>query len=117
MKILLATDGDTLQSKIAKRFGHAPYYLIFDSETSSLDVRINHGHDDNHAELDSFLNEGILQFIVGNIGPHAFKVLERRGAVVYLARKSTASDALDNFINKKLERLTEPTLKRSIEEH
>ena len=30
MKILLASDGKTLESSIAKRFGHANYYLIYD---------------------------------------------------------------------------------------
>ena len=29
MKILLATEESTLESKIAKRFGEAPFYLIF----------------------------------------------------------------------------------------
>jgi len=43
MKILLATDDKTLESKIAKRFGHANYYLIFNNESKELEARINHG--------------------------------------------------------------------------
>jgi len=59
MKILLATDGKTLESKIAKRFGHANYYLIFDRESKELETRTNSGHDDNHSSLVDLANEGV----------------------------------------------------------
>lgn len=117
MKILLATDGKTLESKIAKRFGHANYYLIFDSESKKLDARTNSGHDDNHSSLVDLANEGVTNFIVGNIGPNAFKVLHDKNTKVYLARKYRAKEALDKFLNNELEELTNPTLKRSIEGH
>ena len=117
MKILLATDGKTLKSKIAKRFGHANYYLIFNNESKELEARINHGHDDDHSSLVDLANEGVTQFIVGNIGPNAFKVLHDKNTKVYLARKYRAKEALDKFLNNELEELTNPTLKRSIEGH
>ena len=117
MKLLLATDGKTLESKIAKRFGHANYYLIFNNESKELEARINHGHDDDHSSLVNLANEGVTQFIVGNIGPNAFKVLHDKNTKVYLARKYRAKEALDKFLNNELEELTTPTLKRSIEGH
>jgi len=117
MKILLATDGETLESKIAKRFGHANYYLIFNNESKELEARINHGHDDDHSSLVDLANEGVTQFIVGNIGPNAFKILHDKNTKVHLARKYRAKDALDKFLNNELEELTNPTLKRSIEGH
>ena len=117
MKILLATDGKTLESKIAKRFGHANYYLIFNNESKELEARINHGHDDNHSSLVDLANEGVTQFIVGNIGPNAFKVLHDKNTKVYLARKFRAKEALDKLLNNEIEELINPTLKRSIEGH
>ncbi len=117
MKILLATDGKALESKIAKRFGHANYYLIFDNESKEIEARVNHGHDDNHSSLIDLANEGVTDFIVGNIGPNAFKVLNDKSTKVYLARKNKAKEALDKFLNNELEELTTPTLKRSIEGH
>jgi len=117
MKILLATDGETLESKIAKRFGHANYYLIFDNESNKLEARVNHGHDDDHSSLLELANEGVTNFIVGNIGPNAFKVLNDKNTKVYLARKYKAKEALEKFLNNELEELTNPTLKRSIEGH
>lgn len=114
MKILLATESDNLESKIAKRFGEAPYYLIYDSENKEIEARVNPGHDDNHSELIDLINEGVLHYIIGNTGPNAFNVLDDRNAKLYLARGSLAKDALDAFLNNKLERLTKATLKRPI---
>ena len=114
MKVLLATESNTLEGKIAKRFGEAPYYLIYDSETKKTEARVNHGHDDNHSGLIDLVNEGVLYFIIGNTGPNAFNVLNDRNAELYLARGIVAKDALYAFLNKKLERLTKATLKRPI---
>ena len=117
MKIMIATDGDNLDSKMAKRFGHAKYYLIYDDENQELIARENHGHDDNHSELVELVNSGIKTFIIGNAGPHAFDVLFRMNAKMYLARKLTVKEALEKFKNNELEELKKPTLKRSIEGH
>ena len=117
MKILFATDGKTLESKIAKRFGHANYYLIYNSESKELDARANPGHNDDHSSLVDLAKEGVTDFIVGNIGPNAFRVLDKAKAKIYLGRKYIANEALNKFLNSKLEQLTKPTLKRSIEGH
>ena len=114
MKILLATGNKTLESKIAKRFGEAPYYLIYNSDTKETEARVNPGHDDNHSGLIDLVNEGVSYFIIGNTGPNAFNVLNDRNAELYLARGIVAKDALDAFLNKKLERLTKATLKKPI---
>jgi len=114
MKILLATEGNTLESKIAKRFGEAPYYLIYNSETKETEARINSGHNDNHSGLIDLVNEGVLYFIIGNTGPNAFNILYEMKAEVYLGRNLVAQEALDGFLTKKLERLTKATLKKPI---
>ena len=106
-----------LKSKIAKRFGHANYYLIYDSESKKIDSRVNSGHDEEHSGLVDLTNEGVENFIVGNIGPNAFRVLNHKNTKVYLARKTIAEEALNKFFNNELEELTSPTLKRSIENH
>ncbi|MCD6366859.1 MAG: NifB/NifX family molybdenum-iron cluster-binding protein [Bacteroidales bacterium] len=114
MKVLLATEGNTLESKIAKRFGEAPYYLIYDTETNEVEPTVNHGHDDNHSGLIKLVEEGVLHYIVGNTGPNAFNVLDERNSVLYLARGMVAKEALDAFLSQKLEQLTKATLKRPI---
>ncbi len=117
MKIMFATDNETMNSKIAKRFGHASFYLIYDTDNSSLDIRENHGHSHDHSELAELMNENIKHFVVGNIGPHAFEILKRGNAKIYLARKMTAKEALELLKNDSLEVLEQSTLKRSIENH
>jgi predicted Fe-Mo cluster-binding NifX family protein len=117
MKILLAVNDRSMNSKIAKRFGHANYYLIYDRDSKNLDVRVNSGHDEEHSGLVDLINEGVTNFIVGNIGPIAFRILNDKNAKVYLARDCRAQDALDMFLNNELEELKNPTLKRSIERH
>jgi len=105
MKILLATESNTLEGKIAKRFGEASYYLIYNSDTKETEARVNHGHDDNHSGLIDLVNEGVLHYIIGNTGPNAFNVLDDRNAELYLARGAVAKDALEAFLNNKLESL------------
>ncbi|OYT16659.1 MAG: dinitrogenase iron-molybdenum cofactor biosynthesis protein [Bacteroidetes bacterium 4572_77] len=117
MKILIATESDSLESRIAKRFGEAPYYLIYDSETKKTEVRINPGHDDNHSALIDLVNEDVLFYIIGNTGPNAFDVLNNLGAKLYLVRGSVAAEALSSFLKNELEPLTKATLKRPIREH
>jgi predicted Fe-Mo cluster-binding NifX family protein len=117
MKIMFATDSNTMESNIAKRFGHAPYYLIYDSEDETFNARTNNGHDDDHSSLVDLVNEGVTHFVIGNIGPNAFNVLKERDAKIYLARKQTAKDALNKLLDNTLEELNKPTLKRSIEDH
>lgn len=60
------------------------------------------------------MNEGVLYFIIGNTGPNAFNVLNDRNAKLYLGRGLVAKDALDTFLNNKLEILTKATLKKPI---
>ncbi|MEA2043089.1 MAG: NifB/NifX family molybdenum-iron cluster-binding protein [Bacteroidota bacterium] len=117
MKILLATDGDSYKNKIAKRFGEAPYYLIYNSETKETEARVNPGHDDSHSALIDLANEGVLYYIVGNTGPNAFDVLNNMGAKLYLARGLVAEEALNSFLNNEIDPLTKATLKKPIRDH
>lgn len=114
---MFATDNKTMDSKIAKRFGHAKYYLILNTESNELEIRENHGHSNDHGELIKLMNEEIRHFVVGNIGPNAYEILKKGNSIIYLARKLTAKDALNLLNSNSLEVLNEPTLKKSIESH
>ncbi len=117
MKILFATDEKTMQSKIAKRFGHAEFYLIYDSDTKQFEVISNKEHDESHSNLPQLIANGVTNFIVGNIGPHAFEILTEGKAKIFLARLMTAEDALVKFQNNELEQLTQSSLPKSIHSH
>ncbi|MGK9369918.1 NifB/NifX family molybdenum-iron cluster-binding protein [Melioribacter sp. Ez-97] len=114
MKIIIGSDGNRLESPVAKRFGHAAYYIFYDSDTNSFESFANDVEGHNHENLEKFLEMGAQAFIVGNIGPHAFEMINTPRSSVYLARKMSVKEAIDNLLNGKLEMLKEPTAKRSI---
>jgi len=123
MLICIGSDGNNLESPVAKRFGHANYFLIFNSETKSNEVYENNnvgvhpdsvGKENNHENLQEYLDKGVRAFIVGNIGPHAFEILKSGGSKVYLARKMKAVEAVTAFNNGELKELLEPTAKKSM---
>ena len=114
MLVLIGADGNNLESQIAKKFGHAEYYLLYDTENQKLEAfeNIEEGH--NHNNLQSFLDNGVEAFIVGNIGPHAFEIINTPKSKVFLARKMSGQEAVDKLLNDELQQLSEPTAKRSI---
>lgn len=114
MLILLGSDGNNLESPIAKRFGHANYFLLYNTETKSFEAfeNIDAGH--NHENLQQFLDKGVEVFIVGNIGPHAFDIINTSKSKVYLGRTMTVQEAINKFLKGELKLLTEPTAKKSI---
>ncbi|MCP5062294.1 MAG: dinitrogenase iron-molybdenum cofactor biosynthesis protein [Ignavibacteriae bacterium] len=117
MKIFIGTDTAELNGMVAKRFGHTAFYIIYDTESKTHQAISNTEHDDKHSILAEVINMGVEVFIVGNIGPHAFSLLNRGGIKVYLAGKMTAEEALNKLANEELELLTEPTIKKSMHHH
>lgn len=115
MLLLIGADGNNLDSAVAKRFGHAEYYIMFDTESRKIEAVQNiDGEEHDHKNLLGFLESGVKVFIVGNIGPHAFEVINKPHTQIYLARKSTVKQAVESFMQNKLKLLIEPTAKKSI---
>lgn len=117
MKIFIGADSPELTSKIAKRFGHANFYLIFNQQAKDIEVISNSEHDEKHQILIDAVNNGVETFVVGNIGPHAFNILKKENIKIYLARKMTVKEAIEKLEKSELESLTEPTVKKSIDHH
>lgn len=134
MTICLGTDSDNLHSTMAKRFGNATWYLIYHTDSRSVTAIKNekgnpdsegHPHSQkNHISDHQHLKKNDLWklideykpdvFIVGNIGPQLFKRIKKHPINIFLARRMTGKQALDNFKDGNLEELSEPTAKKSI---
>lgn len=126
MIICLTAENNTMESPIAKRFGHAPWFLLYNTETRTFVPMKNENaeghhsvkkHKHNHHEhpfIKDLQEYGAEIFIVGNIGPQAFNELNIPGVEVFHARKMTAGEALEMFQQGKLKKLDEPTAKKSI---
>jgi len=118
MKVLIAAQGTSLDSPVAKRFGHAPYYLVVDSASMQVQVVDNtKHHDETHAIIPQMAKIGVEVFITGNIGPHAFELTRSLDRQVALARKMSARESLEKLQRGKLEILIAPTLKHSVHDH
>ena len=114
MLVIIGADEDTLQSPVSKRFGHAPYFILYNTETRTSETMENSREGHNHDNLYGFLKTGVEAFIVGNIGPHAFDIINTSKSKVYLARKMSVQEAVEKLLKRELVRLSEPTAKRSI---
>lgn len=117
MKVFIGTDLPELSGKVAKRFGHADYYLLYDLENKKFEVIENSEHDEKHTILLDAIANKVEIFIVGNIGPHAFEILNNPNTKIYLARKMTVEEAINKLVNNELELLTAPTVKKSMHNH
>ncbi len=114
MKLLVAADAASLDSRIAKRFGHAAFYLLVDTDTLDVEPIGNTGHDEKHEVIATMAGNGATAAIVGNIGPGAFKQLGAKKMQVALARNMTVREAIDRFKSGQLRVLDKPTVKESI---
>jgi len=112
-KYLVASSGDTLESKISGRFGHSPYYLIVDPGTMEFDV-LPGVDSDEYQHVGRFVKSGISKVIVGNIGPSAYSEIISFGCSVYLCRKMTVREAVKKVADGEISPIGEPTLADSI---
>lgn len=117
MLIAIGSDGNELTSTVAKRFGHAAHYLLYNTDTKKLEAVKNIDEDHSHSVLYKLIEKGVNAFIVGNIGPHAFEIVSSNNTKVFLARKMSGEEAITSYTNGSLEELTEPTVKKSIGHH
>lgn len=114
MLILVGDDGNQLNSQIARRFGHANFFILYDTESNSFEAFQNQMEGHNHENLLNFINRGVKNFIVGNIGPHAFNLIKEFGGKIFLARKMTVQESIEKFLAGELQELFEPTAKKNI---
>jgi predicted Fe-Mo cluster-binding NifX family protein len=113
-KYLVASSGDTLDSKVSGRFGHSGYFLIIDPQTMEFKIFPGIGKDEYMQGIGKFINLGIKKVITGNIGPSAYSEVISSGCTVYLCRNMSVREAIKKVENGDVPVLKEPTLKESI---
>ena len=102
MKVAItAQDGD-LSSEVDLRFGRAKNILVIDTNNDEFEVH------DNSVNLNAaqgagiqtgtnIANLGVEAVITGNVGPNAFKTLSAADVKIFLAKKQTAAEAIEQF--------------------
>ncbi|AEE90453.1 Dinitrogenase iron-molybdenum cofactor biosynthesis protein [Tepidanaerobacter acetatoxydans Re1] len=113
MKVAVTSVGKDLDSMIDERFGRSSYFIIVDTDSDEFEVSENEGLSSAHGtgvQAAQFIVEkGIQAIITGNIGPNAIKVLKESGIDVFTANSMTVRQALANFSEGKLEKISGST--------
>lgn len=117
MKVLVAADGNDLGAQVSKRFGHAAFFLLVDSETWTHTLLEGVGEDGPAHGADRMQALGVDKIVTGNIGPNAFKDLRQRGVQVYLCKHTTAREAVESVLAGTREPAEGPSLKHSVHQH
>jgi predicted Fe-Mo cluster-binding NifX family protein len=117
MRILVAADAADLDAKVSKRFGHAPYFLVVDSEKWKLTAVEGVGEHSPEHGADQMVVLGVAKVATGNIGPNAFDDLSRRGLEVHICRHVTVREAVERLVSRACRPADGPTLSRSVHEH
>ncbi len=112
-KYLVASSGDTLESKVSGRFGHSGWFLLIDPVTMKYESFEGFSVEEDQ-EISRFMDETVKKVIVGNIGPGAFNELISFGCRIYLCRNMAVPEAIKKVKNGEIKPLKEPTLKSSI---
>ena len=112
-KYLVASSGDTLDSKVSGRFGHSGYFLIIDPQNMEFEAftRVSKDEDQN---IGKFITPAVKKVIVGNIGPSSYSEILSYGCKVYLCRNMSVNEAVRKVKNDEVPILKESTLKESI---
>jgi predicted Fe-Mo cluster-binding NifX family protein len=102
MKIAFSTSGKDLNAPLDTRFGRAPGFLVFDTESREFTIV------DNTQNLNAMQGAGVQSaqnvaaagaevLVSGHCGPKAFAVLSAAGVKVYTSQADTVGDALKLF--------------------
>ena len=102
MKIALTTSGETLEAPLDPRFGRAPRFLVYDTDTTAFEIV------DNRAGLEAAQGAGVQAaetlarlgvrgLVTGHCGPKALRVLDQAGIEVYNTDASTVAEALTAY--------------------
>jgi predicted Fe-Mo cluster-binding NifX family protein len=102
VKLALTTSGETLDAPLESRFGRAPKFLVYDTESNTFEV-IDNQQNVNAAQgagiqaAETVARSGATCLVTGHCGPKAYRALSAAGVQVYNTDIPTVAAALDAF--------------------
>lgn len=117
MKYLIASEGNEWTSPISKRFGHAAYHLIVESDPESIIENTPHDQNLQGHGVGRFVGHELAGVIAGNVGPGAFADLRGAGLTVYIVRGKNVRESLRMVASGEVAPADQPSMKRSLHEH
>ncbi|MFO7761953.1 MAG: NifB/NifX family molybdenum-iron cluster-binding protein [Thermodesulfobacteriota bacterium] len=102
MKIAISAAGDSMQSPFEPRFGRAPGFMIYDTETGKsyyLDNSDQQGLSQGAGiqTAQKISEQGVQALITGNIGPKASATLAQTDIKIFSSSARTVAQALEEF--------------------
>jgi predicted Fe-Mo cluster-binding NifX family protein len=100
MILAISSQGPTLESMVDPRFGRAPYFIIYDTETDDFKA-VNNSENVNAMQGAGVqASQAVVSHkpdivISGNFGPKAFQVLNSSGAKTALWSEGKVSEAIE----------------------
>jgi len=115
MKICITSQGKDLDSLLDPRFGRCQFFIFLNQKGEIENVLENPGvlaaRGAGIAAAQRVISEGADVVITGNIGPHAFFVLQKVGVKVFFAAPGvTLKDAFSMWQEGKLREINEPSV-------
>ena len=102
MKLAFTTSGETLEAPLDSRFGRAPKFLVYDTDSNTFEV-IDNGQNLNAAQgagiqaAETIARLNVDAVVTGHCGPKAFRTLSAAKIKVYNTDAPTVAAALEAF--------------------
>ena len=105
MNIIVISEGESLDSYVADDFGHAPFFLLVDSETLDYHVIVNEFMDAEQgagiAVAEAIVGLGNVDAVItGGIGMHGIQVLRDGGIDVSYDEEGTVEQCVTDYIRR-----------------
>ncbi|MBI5470932.1 MAG: hypothetical protein HY961_01160 [Ignavibacteriae bacterium] len=97
MKVLVAALGQTMDSFVAKRFEHAAWYLVVDSDLHILETARHQSPHDRHALMQRAVAGEFDLLVAGKFGDTTRKFLRTSSVRVALLHAMTVREALEHI--------------------
>jgi predicted Fe-Mo cluster-binding NifX family protein len=106
MKIAITSMGDNLESKVSERFGRAPYFIIYDTDTGDFTAvkngaeAVEHGAGPRAVKL--ITDSGADVIITGNLGVNAMESIKSSGMKYFtgITSDKTVSQIIEEYKEK-----------------
>lgn len=103
MRLVVVSEGESLDSFVADDFGHAPCFLVVDSETLDYSVIVNEFINAEGAGMAVARAIASLQpdaVLTGGIGMHGIQILKEAGIDVSYDEEGTVEEAVTDYVRR-----------------
>ena len=105
MRVIVISEGESLDSYVADDFGHAPFFLLVNSDTLDYHVIVNEYKDSEQgagfAVANAIVAMGNVDAVItGGIGMHGMKILKDGGIDVSYDEEGTVEQCVTDYVRR-----------------